>query len=30
MAKDFGLMMSTGGLHVSVVGVDKNNMIAIA
>ncbi len=30
MAKDFQAMMATGGIHVGIVGIDKNQMIAIA
>ena len=30
MAKDFQSIMSTGGIQVGIVGVDKNQMIAVA
>jgi hypothetical protein len=30
MAKDFQSIMSTGGIQVGIVGVDNNQMIAIA
>lgn len=30
MAKDFQGIMSTGGIQVGIVGVDKNQMIAVA
>ena len=30
MAKDFQSLMSTGGIQVGIVGVDNNQMIAVA
>ncbi len=30
MAKDFQQLMSTGGIQVGIVGVDNNQMIAVA
>ena len=30
MAKDFQSIMSTGGIQVGIVGVDKNQLIAVA
>ena len=30
MAKDFQAIMSTGGIQVGIVGIDKNQMIAVA
>ena len=30
MAKDFQSIMSTGGIQVGIVGIDKDQMIAIA
>mmetsp|Transcript_31 Transcript_31/g.56 ORF Transcript_31/g.56 Transcript_31/m.56 type:complete len:111 (+) Transcript_31:243-575(+) len=30
MAKNFQAMMATGGLHVGIVGTEKNQMVAVA
>jgi hypothetical protein len=30
MAKDFQIMMSSGGLHVGIAGTGENQMVAIA
>ena len=30
MAKDFQMLMSTGGIQVGIVGTDNNRMVAIA